>query len=92
MTIGGPDIDQVNSCGISFVSKLTVADGEQNETQHWVEVALDCTYISEETSAGLLQQCKDISNMLNSMILKSNSFCIYNNPKKNLGYKTKGSS
>ena len=66
-----------------FVSKLTDGDGEQNETQHWVEVALDCTYISKETSADLLQQCKDISNMLNSMIWKSNSFCNFYNPKKN---------
>lgn len=65
-----------------FVSKLTDADGEQNETQHWVEVALDCKYISQETSTYLLHLCKDISNMLNSMILKSNSFCSSNNRKK----------
>lgn len=27
-----------------FVSKLTDADGEQQETQHWIETALDCSY------------------------------------------------
>jgi len=28
-----------------FVSKLTDSDGEQLETQHWIESALDCEYI-----------------------------------------------
>jgi four helix bundle protein len=27
-----------------FVSKLTDADGEQQETQHWIETAVDCGY------------------------------------------------
>ena len=29
-----------------FVSKLTDADAEQLETQHWLETAADCGYIS----------------------------------------------
>jgi len=29
-----------------FISKLTDADGEQQETQHCIEIALDCTYLS----------------------------------------------
>src|SRR5437867_8137 len=29
----------------SFKSKLTDADGEQMETQHWLEIASDCGYI-----------------------------------------------
>src|SRR5512136_3154362 len=28
-----------------FVSKLTDADGEQYETQHWIETALECGYL-----------------------------------------------
>ena len=28
-----------------FISKLTDADAEQQETQHWIETALDCEYI-----------------------------------------------
>lgn len=28
-----------------FISKLTDSDGEQMETQHWIETALDCEYI-----------------------------------------------
>src|SRR5512139_519124 len=31
-----------------FVSKLTDADGEQFETQHWIETAGDCGYLSNE--------------------------------------------
>jgi four helix bundle protein len=58
-----------------FVSKLTDADGEQLETQHWVECALDCTYISHETASSLLNQCESIGKMLNSMMEKSASFC-----------------
>jgi four helix bundle protein len=30
-----------------FVSKLTDADGEQQETQHWVDAALDCGYLTQ---------------------------------------------
>jgi four helix bundle protein len=58
-----------------FVSKLTDADGEQLETQHWIETALDCSYFSSELANGLLNQCTSIGKMLNSMISKSEQFC-----------------
>ncbi|MBL7893165.1 MAG: four helix bundle protein [Bacteroidia bacterium] len=58
-----------------FVSKLTDADGEQQETQHWIETALDCSYISKEISENLLKNYASIGKMLNSMISKSESFC-----------------
>ncbi len=59
-----------------FISKLTDADGEQMETQHWIETALDCCYISNEIAKNLLGQCTTIGKMLNSMMEKSSSFCI----------------
>jgi four helix bundle protein len=31
-----------------FVSKLTDAHGEQLETQHWINTARDCTYLSKD--------------------------------------------
>ncbi|MCL4530074.1 MAG: four helix bundle protein [Chloroflexi bacterium] len=37
-----------------FVSKLTDADGEQQETQHWIEVAFDCEYLSRSQADSLL--------------------------------------
>ena len=58
-----------------FVSKLTDADGEQLETQHWLETALDCSYIKTEIAKNFLKQYDSIGKMLNSMINKASSFC-----------------
>ena len=58
-----------------FISKVSDADGEQLETQHWLEVAVDCEYISPETAKELLKKYHEIGKMLNSMIAKSESFC-----------------
>src|SRR3972149_3051916 len=43
-----------------FVSKLTDSDGEQMETQHWIETAFDCEYISQEEANALLDKCVEI--------------------------------
>jgi len=58
-----------------FISKLTDADAEQLETQHWIEVALNCAYISEQERFVLIEQCNYIGKMLFSMIAKSKLFC-----------------
>ncbi|WP_411273030.1 four helix bundle protein [Daejeonella sp.] len=58
-----------------FISKLKDADGEQLKTQHWLEVALDCSYISSEEATVLINQFKSIGRMLHSMIDKSHSLC-----------------
>jgi four helix bundle protein len=58
-----------------FVSKLTDSDGEQMETQHWIETALDCEYIDQKTSAQLVGKCMEIGRMLGSMMEKSEMFC-----------------
>ena len=58
-----------------FISKLTDSDGEQMETQHWIETALECGYIDEKTSANLIQKCLEIGRMLNGMLDKANMFC-----------------
>ncbi|MCB9434982.1 MAG: four helix bundle protein [Ardenticatenaceae bacterium] len=58
-----------------FLSKLTDADGEQQETQHWLETALDCTYITREISDKLLADCQSIGRLLGSMMAKSAMFC-----------------
>ena len=58
-----------------FVSKLTDADAEQMETQHWVGEALDCEYISEAEALRLNSGLAEIGRMLNSMMEKSDSFC-----------------
>ncbi|MGE5807365.1 MAG: four helix bundle protein [Ignavibacteria bacterium] len=38
-----------------FISKLTDADGEQYETQHWLETAFDCDYIERDILENLLK-------------------------------------
>lgn len=58
-----------------FISKLTDADGEQQETQHWLETASDCNYIDKTTLKSLLNKCESIGKMLNGMMSKSKLFC-----------------
>lgn len=58
-----------------FVSKLTDADSEQYETQHWLEVALDCGYLDKQQAVVLSQKCEEIGRLLGGMIDKSHLFC-----------------
>lgn len=58
-----------------FISKLTDADGEQMETQHWIETTLDCGYIDQKTSEQLVEKCLEIGRMLGGMMEKSEMFC-----------------
>lgn len=58
-----------------FVSKLTDADSEQYETQHWLEIAKDNGYLDPHEAAALCGKCGEIGRLLNSMIAKSGSFC-----------------
>jgi len=57
-----------------FVSKLTDADGEQNETQHWIGVAVDCGYLNSSQSDVLIAKCKEIGRMLGGMIERADTF------------------
>ena len=58
-----------------FVSKLTDSDGELQETQHWIETAYDCEYISQEEAKVLLEKCVEIGRLLGGMIAKAEQFC-----------------
>jgi four helix bundle protein len=58
-----------------FVSKLTDADAEQLETQHWIDTAHDCGYLTGEQSRLLLDHLSEIGRMLHSMIAKADQFC-----------------
>ncbi len=58
-----------------FISKLTDSDGEQLETQHWIETALDCGYIDQSKSSELIGKCLEIGRMLGGMMEKSELFC-----------------
>ncbi len=56
-----------------FISKLTDADMENNETQVWLKFSIECKYASEEVFTALLNDSKEIGRMLDHMI---------NNPEK----------
>jgi four helix bundle protein len=58
-----------------FVSKLTDADAEQMETQHWLDVAASCHYLSHDQTERLITELSQVGRMLNSMMGKANLFC-----------------
>jgi four helix bundle protein len=51
-----------------FVSKLTDADGEANETRHWLRTALDCGYIERPAYDDCLECCLHVGAMIGSMV------------------------
>jgi len=59
----------------SFVSKLTDSLGEANETQSWLDDALDCSYINTDQHRDLDAAWQAIGGMINNMIDRSDDFC-----------------
>lgn len=55
-----------------FVSKMT--DAEQLETQHWIELSLNCKYITSETATELTDKCKNIGKMIYGINSKADQF------------------
>jgi len=58
-----------------FVSKLTDADGELQETKHWISRAEAYGYLPAETVLGLTSRCHSIGRMLGKMIQDPTPFC-----------------
>src|SRR5881227_422488 len=58
-----------------FVSKLTDTDGEQAETQHWLDTATVCNYFSEKEQDALLAKCSRIAQMLGTMMADPGKWC-----------------
>lgn len=58
-----------------FVSKLTDADGEQQETQHWIDTSSDCGYVGRELQDQLNLKLAEVGRMIGGMISKSSQFC-----------------
>ena len=58
-----------------FVSKLSDSDGEQAETQHWLDTALACKYISVDAHKHLMNICMQIGRMLGKMMANPEPFC-----------------
>jgi four helix bundle protein len=47
-----------------FISKLTDADSEQFETQHWLEIAFECNYITKEQFTLQSTKCVSLGKMV----------------------------
>jgi len=58
-----------------FISKLTDADAEQMETQHWLSVAASCQYLSNDQTEELISELSRVGRMLNAMMRKAYLFC-----------------
>jgi four helix bundle protein len=58
-----------------FISKLTDSDGEQYETQHWIDTAADCDYLTTQQAERLNAKCTEIGRLLGGMMDKADLFC-----------------
>jgi four helix bundle protein len=59
-----------------FISKLTDADGENSETDTWLDFARDCGYLSHEDHQRLTEKCSSIGKMIGGMLNNPSSFLI----------------
>ena len=58
-----------------FVSKLTDADGENAETEHWLDTALQCGYLDRTSHGALLALSKEVGKLIGTMIQNASSWC-----------------
>jgi four helix bundle protein len=59
----------------AFINKIDEALGETNETQSWLDDALDAQYLSEAHFKDLDQRYQAIGGMLSRMIDRADDFC-----------------
>ena len=51
-----------------FLSKMNIALKEADETEYWIELLIDENYIDSQNGEKLLNQCKEICKILNSIV------------------------
>ena len=59
-----------------FVSKLTDCDGENSETDTWLDFGKDCGYMNNKEHKRLTRECEEIGAMLGSMLNNPAPFLI----------------
>jgi four helix bundle protein len=57
-----------------FVSKLTDSDGENGETETWLDFAYDCGYLPKRDRALFTEKCREVGATLGSIIKDHSSF------------------
>ena len=58
-----------------FVSKLTDANGEQAETEHWLDTSFLCKYVLDNEHESLVKECKEIGKMLGKIMAEPEKWC-----------------
>jgi four helix bundle protein len=58
-----------------FVSKLTDAEAENNETDVWLKIAFDCGYVSLDQLNPILMTNEQVGKLLYYMIHNPEKFC-----------------
>jgi len=53
----------------------TDADGEQQETRHWLDTAADCGYLTRSQADDLVGKCAEVGRLLGGMMAKAHLFC-----------------
>ena len=59
-----------------FISKMTDCDGENSETNTWIDYAKDCGYISVEQHVHLVEESEGVGRMIGKMLKDPSSFLI----------------
>src|SRR5213596_1388211 len=59
----------------AFINKIDEALGEANETQSWLDDALDCGYLTPADFKELNEAYQHIGGMLSRMIDRADDFC-----------------
>jgi four helix bundle protein len=57
-----------------FFSKLTDSDGENSETQVWLQFALSCKYITDESYSLLVGDSEEVGKLLGYMMANPGKF------------------
>ena len=57
-----------------FISKLTDSDGENSETNVWLDFSFECEYISKEIHQNLTEKTIEVGKLINYMINNPDKF------------------
>ena len=60
-----------------FISKLTDSDGENSETNTWLDFAKDCGYLPIDSHARLTLECQAVGSMLGVMLKNPKPFVLH---------------
>ena len=59
-----------------FISKLTDSDGENSETQVWLDFVVECGYVTAEDVKEIMALSLEVGQMLGSMIDHPEKWCL----------------